>query len=232
MEKGSQDNNITRLIQGGKSNQGTPPATLEDLQTDFAALRGEINRRDEILRLVLERLPAVQAADKINEERSSRAEAERDEALEKFDQMQGLISALTNKVSDLADPAEAITALTELKYQVEDLRRDTGDRFERLQGDVASLKRRLSALETLERKDAEAERRDIEKVERDVAVLNDGFIADRAMIAEMRLDINNAPLSQNTSELSARVDGVEKEMLSLKDKVVRFLLDQMKQARR
>ncbi len=232
MEKGSQDNNITRLIQGGKSNHGTPPATLEDLQTDFAALRGEINRRDEILRLVLERLPAVQAADKINEERSSRAEAERDEALEKFDQMQGLISALTNKVSDLADPAEAITALTELKYQVEDLRRDTGDRFERLQGDVASLKRRLSALETLERKDAEAERRDIEKVERDVAVLNDGFIADRAMIAEMRLDINNAPLSQNTSELSARVDGVEKEMLSLKDKVVRFLLDQMKQARR
>jgi len=232
MEEGSQDNKITRLIQGGRSDQGTAPATLEDLQTDFAALRGEINRRDEILRLVLERLPAVQAAGKIDEERTSRAEAERDQALEKFDQMQGLITALTNKVSDLADPAEAMTALTELKYQIDDLRRDTGDRFERLQGDIASLKRRLSTLEALEHKDAETERRDIEKIERDVAALNDSLISDRAMITEMRLDMNTDSLPQDTSELSARVDGVEKEMLSLKDKVVRFLLDQMKQARR
>ena len=224
---------IARLFPG-ESRDGAPvPATLENLQSDFAALRGEINRRDEILKLVLERLPAAQASDQITNDKLARAEAARDEALSKFDHMQDLISTLTQKVSDLASPSEAIAALTELKYQVDDARRNTGEQFALLHNEMTTLKRRMTSLENLERKDIKAEHREIEKIERDVALLNDNLMADRAMMTEMRLDMGSGPSSPSAgqTELTARVETVETEMGGLKDKVVRFLLDQMKQSR-
>ena len=227
---------IARLIQGGKDETVEKPATLEALQTDLSALRNEINRRDEILKLVLERLPAAQAASRVGESDISDLRAERDEAIGKFDHLQTLITTLTQKVSDLASPSEAVAALTELKHQVDDLRRETGNRLDRTESELDRLKHRIKTLEGLERKDRETERTDFEKVERDIAVLNDALIRDRAMITELRLDVaNNAPLphpSVETETLNARVDAVENEMGGLKEKVVRFLLDQMRQARR
>lgn len=228
--------NIARLIHGGKDETAAKPATLEALQTDLSALRNEINRRDEILKLVLERLPAAQAASQISDSDLSGLKAERDDAVGKFDHLQTLIATLTQKVSDLANPSEAVAALTELKHQVDDLRRETGNRLDRTESELDRLKHRIKTLEGLERKDRETERTDREKVERDIAVLNDALISDRAMIAELRLDVaNNAPLSHPSAEtetLNARVDAVENEMGGLKEKVVRFLLDQMRQARR
>lgn len=228
--------NVTRLIHGGKDDAATKPATLEALQADLSALRNEINRRDEILKLVLERLPAAQATSRINDADLSNLKAERDDAIGKFDHLQTLIATLTQKVSDLADPSEAIAALTELKHQVDDLRRETGNRLDRTESELGSLGQRIKALERLERKDRETERTDFEKVERDIAVLTDALIRDRAMIAELRLDVaNKAPFrhpSAETETLNARVDAVENEMGGLKEKVVRFLLDQMRQARR
>lgn len=227
---------IARLIQGGKDETAEKPATLEALQTDLSALRNEINRRDEILKLVLERLPAAQAASRVGESDLSDLRAERDAAIGKFDHLQTLIATLTQKVSDLASPSEAVAALTELKHQVDDLRRETGNRLDRTESELDTLKQRIKTLEGQERQDRETERTDFEKVERDIAVLNDALIRDRAMIAELRLDVaSKAPSrhpSGETEMLNARVDAVENEMGGLKEKVVRFLLDQMRQARR
>jgi|GEM_PF-3049860 len=227
---------IARLIHGGKDETAAKPATLEALQTDLSALRNEINRRDEILKLVLERLPAAQAASRISDADLSDLKAERDDAVGKFDHLQTLIATLTQKVSDLANPSEAVAALTELKHQIDDLRRETGSRLDRTQSELDTLKHRIKTLEGRERKDRETERTDLEKVERDIAVLNDALIHDRAMIAELRLDVaSKAPFhhpSAETETLNARVDAVENEMGGLKEKVVRFLLDQMRQARR
>ncbi|MGB0749465.1 MAG: hypothetical protein ACPGO3_12035, partial [Magnetospiraceae bacterium] len=95
-------NNIARLVAvpAREADNSQDTSEISELREELSALRAEISRRDDVLKLVLERLPAPDAADA----RLESVARERDAAHARFAELQDLLSVLVHKVSSLAGP--------------------------------------------------------------------------------------------------------------------------------
>ncbi|MCW8836491.1 MAG: hypothetical protein OQJ99_09015 [Rhodospirillales bacterium] len=262
-EQNGEGGTVHRLIPGGKDNSrhAHPEDSVETLRSDFSDLRDEIRRRDDILKMVLERLPTGAGHHAQDSEAESTpslhrqlatAEAERDAAKARFRELRKLVSTLVGKAGNFIRPASEDPTVRMMKDEITSLRQDMSDGWEVL----SQIQARLDAMDfggipsaggasahAISDSGAKgAGKNPFEALARDVAAMKDQWAADRAVIAEMRLDMNKmaageavtpathfeSGASGEDAETRAQVSELRETVEDIRTRVVRFMLEQMR----